>query len=83
MKIDNVCVVLLKWDAFEFGQQHSIDILKVMIDWLSGQDLFMLARHDIEELTREQIDEIYWDKHEKPYYRALKVIGSFVLVFGL
>jgi hypothetical protein len=72
MKVDNVCVVLLKWDAFEFGRLHGIDVLQVMSDWLSSRELFILAQEDIDKLSGKQIDEIYFDKHDKPYYEALR-----------
>lgn len=70
--ITDICVVVLKWDAFEFGKKLEVDIIGTTTEWLKSFGLHVLAVHYISSLSGEQIDQVYATHLDKPFYPSLR-----------
>ncbi|HSW80712.1 MAG TPA: nucleoside-diphosphate kinase [Candidatus Saccharimonadales bacterium] len=71
--ITEACVVLLKWDAIQLSKDRNFDIVTTTTEWLKSYDLKVLAVHAIFRLTGEQIDTIYVNIKDKPFYQSMRL----------
>ena len=72
LEITEACVVLLKWDAIQLSKDRNFDIVNTTTEWLKQYDLHVLAVHVIFGLTGEQIDQVYMNVMDKPFYNSLR-----------
>jgi nucleoside diphosphate kinase len=71
-KISDACVVLLKWDALELGKRLNIDIVSTAKEWFESAGLYVLAVNYIDNLNEDQIDKLYDNIRQKPYFESMK-----------